>query len=96
MLPVTSILLIFYLVMLFKLGAVGLLLVFVGDFFVVGGAEEYTGLRTVEKVLDAAGSIVAFVCAFISCFGAALPGVDRPAYTQQPPQPAQPPTPPQG
>jgi len=86
MLPVTSILLIFYLVMLFKwsgvrrpffflIGIVGLLMMFVGDFFVVGGAQENEGLQTVKKVFDTIGALVAFICAFLSCYGAELPKV---------------------
>jgi hypothetical protein len=90
MLPVSSILLIFYLVILFKwssvkrpffyfIGAIGLLATFVSVFFTVGGAQRNPGLWTVRNVLDAIGNLVAFLGAFASCYGAALP-VDKVKY----------------
>jgi len=107
MLPVTSILLIFYLVLLFKwsavkrpapyfIGAIGLLLIFVGEFFVVGGAVKNPGLRVVKNVLDAVGSLVAFACAFLACYGASLPKMGKLVYTPQQPQAGQGLTPTQG
>jgi len=96
-LPVTSILLIFYLLMLFFwsrvkrpafyfMGAVALLLIFIGPFFVVGPPKRAdSGLYTVQRVFDAIGALLAFVFAFLACYGAALPGVGRSLYQQAPP-----------
>jgi hypothetical protein len=95
MLPVTSILLIFYLAMLFKwssvrrpafyfIGAIGLLLMFIGRFFLVGGAGEDSGVVTVARVFDALGALISFVCAFLACYGGVLPTVAKGVFSERP------------
>ncbi len=88
MVAATSILLVFYLIMLGKwscvkrpslyfIGALGLLAVFAGQFFVVGGAMKNPGLRTVANVFNAVGGIVAFIGLVAACSGAKLPGIEK-------------------
>jgi hypothetical protein len=88
LLPVSSILLIFYLVMMFYwskvkrpwlylIGAAGLLLTFIAPFFLVGSPGSKSALWVVVRVVVAAGNLVAFLGAFGACFGSSLPGVDR-------------------
>ena len=89
-----SILLVFYLIMLMRwscvkrpffyfIGTLGLLAVFVGQFFVIGGAARNRGLWIVANLFSTIGSIVAFLGLVSACYGAKLPGVEAPLYPQQ-------------
>ncbi len=54
---------------LYFLGVVGLLIAFVGAFFVVG---EKGGYPTAQKILEIIGLLVAFVSAVVCCAGASV------------------------
>jgi len=96
MLGFSAILLVFYLVLLVKwswvkrpmffcTGALGLLLMILGDYFVVGGAVRYEGLQIVNRVFDTVGLTVAFVSALLACYPPKLPGEGK-GVTAAPPQ----------
>ena len=55
------------------LGALGLAFAFAGQFFVVGGAVDNSGLWVVARIFAIIGLLVAFLALLIACYGGKLP-----------------------
>ncbi len=95
---ILAILVVFYLYLLVRpqyikrpfcmlIGAAGLLLAIVGEFFTLGRATE-----VVCEIFTIIGNLLAFVGAIATCFGGKLPGVDNGklgSQTIEPPKPQQ-------